>query len=81
MTKYTSRYCDCCERLVAVKYFIRWTTVYNYVTIRGDEVTTYVNYEDNTTPVKFYYCKDCWNKIVKAISNEICTNQENEYAE
>lgn len=81
MIKYAGKYCDCCERQIAVKNFIRWNTVYDYVTIRGDDVTTYVNYEDNTTPVKLHYCRYCWNKIVKSISEEICTTQENEYAE
>ena len=62
-----SKYCDgCCER-VAVKYFILWNTVKDYVTIRGDDVPTYVNYEDPTTPVRLHYCRTCWNTITKQI--------------
>lgn len=62
-----SKYCDGCRERVAVKYCILWNTVKDYITLRGDDVPTYVNYEDSTTPVQLHYCKDCWKAITKNI--------------
>ena len=74
MTVSASRYCDGCDARVATKS-IFWHTVKDYVTIRGDDVPTYVNYEDATTPVKLHYCRRCWNIITKNIpfKNEVVT--------
>jgi hypothetical protein len=67
MVVLTSKHCDGCLEKVATKNWFLWHTVKNYITIRGDEVPTYVNYEDPTTPVRLHYCKDCWNTIVKQL--------------
>ena len=61
-----SKVCNSCKYTVAVKSLL-WHTVKDYVTIRSDDVPTYVNMEDNTTPGKLHYCRDCWNKITKNI--------------
>ena len=53
--------CDSCSAVVAVKNLIRYNTVKDYVTIRGDDVTSYVNFEDNTTPYRLHYCRECWD--------------------
>lgn len=53
--------CNACGQIVALRNFIRYNTVKNYVTIHGDDVTTYVNMEDNTTPYDLHYCRDCWD--------------------
>ena len=67
MIVHKSKYCDGCHDRVAVKYCILWNTVKDYVTIRGDDVPTYANYEDATTPVKLHYCRTCWNTITKEL--------------
>ena len=43
---------------VAIKHGLLWHTVKDYVTVRGDRVPTYVNYEDATTPVRLHYWLD-----------------------
>lgn len=58
-----TKICDRCQDVVAVRNRILFHTVKNYVTIRGDDVTTYVNMEDRTTPYKLHYCRCCWNKL------------------
>lgn len=55
--------CDSCGNVVAVKNIILYRTVEDYVTIRGDDVTTYVNFEDNTTPYRLHYCRECWDRF------------------
>ena len=65
-----SKYCNGCHDRVAVKYRILWNTVKDYVTIRGDDVPTYANYEDATTHVKLHYCRECWNTITKELPFE-----------
>lgn len=60
--------CNSCSDVVAVKHCILYHTVKNYVTVRGDDVTTYVNMEDNTTPYKLHYCGTCWGKIASRIA-------------
>ena len=60
MKELAKKMCDCCKDVVAIKYFIRYNTVKNYVTIRGDDVTTYVNECDCTTPYELHYCRECW---------------------
>ena len=65
-----SRYCDGCRDRVAVKHFIRWHTVKDFVTIRSDAVPTYVNEEDATTPGKLHYCETCWNTITEKLPFE-----------
>ena len=57
-----SKYCDGCRDRVATKSLF-WHTVKDYVTIRGDEVPGYSNYEDPTTRVRLHYCCDCWKLI------------------
>lgn len=65
-----SKYCNGCQERIAVKGCILWRTVKDYVTIRGDDVPTYVNYEDTTTPVRLHYCRDCWSIITKELPFE-----------
>ena len=55
--------CNNCHRIVAVKHCIRYNTVEDYVTVRGDDITTYVNMEDNTTPYRLHYCRTCWDSF------------------
>ena len=61
-----SRTCNNCNKTVAVKNFIRYYTINPYVTLRGDDVTSYVNMEDNTTKYQLHYCFECWDKICRA---------------
>ena len=65
-----SKHCNGCMDRVALKQFILWHTVKGYVTIRGDRVPGYANYEDNTTPVKVHYCTDCWKVITENLPFE-----------
>ena len=67
MISLASKYCDGCRERVATKRWLLWHTVKDYVTIRGDDVPTYVNYEDATTPVRLHYCRTCWNTITKQL--------------
>lgn len=53
--------CNNCQKIVAVKHCIRYNTIIDYVTVRGDAITTYVNMEDNTTPYTLHYCRECWD--------------------
>ena len=59
--------CNKCKDIVAIEHCIRFNTVKDYITIRGDGVTTYVNMEDSTTPYRLHYCRECWDKIVDMI--------------
>lgn len=61
MIRPSVKMCDNCNEVVAIKHCIRYVTKKKYITIRGDDITTYVNREDNTTPFKLHYCKTCWN--------------------
>ena len=61
------KYCNGCRERVAVKPCILWNTVKPFVTLRADDVPTYVNYEDATTPMKLHYCCDCWKAITKEL--------------
>lgn len=72
-----SKYCDGCKDRVATKS-IFWHTVKDYITVRGDQVPTYANYEDPTTPVRLHYCWPCWNAITKNIpfKIEVVTSHE-----
>jgi hypothetical protein len=65
-----SKYCNGCYNRVATKHFILWYTVKDFVTILGDQVPTYINYEAATTPVRIHYCMDCWNTITKKLPFE-----------
>jgi hypothetical protein len=65
-----SKYCDGCLERVATKGCLLWHTVLDYVTIRGDDVPTYVNYEDRTTPVRLHYCRKCWDTITAKLPFE-----------
>ncbi len=67
MIVHATKYCDGCSEKVATKYCLLWHTDKNYVTIKGDDVTTYANYEDATTPYRLHYCIDCWKAIIKNI--------------
>lgn len=60
-----SKYCDGCGTRVATKGFFLWHTVKDFVTVRRDDMPTYVNYEDATTPVELCYCSTCWEVITK----------------
>lgn len=60
-----SKFCDGCRDRVATKGLILWHTIKDFVTIRRDDVPTYVNYEDATTPMEQYYCHECWEKITE----------------
>ena len=62
-----SKNCDGCNKRVAVKRFILWHTVKDYVTIRRDDVPGSVSYEDHTSRVDLHYCRDCWNAVLKNI--------------
>lgn len=53
--------CNNCNKTVAVKNCIRYNTILDYVTVRGDDITTYANMEDSTTPYKLHYCRECWD--------------------
>lgn len=64
-----SKHCEGCRKKVATKYGLFWHTDEWYITIRGDDVPGYVNYEDNTTPFKSHYCFDCWNRIKTVAKN------------
>ena len=55
--------CDHCGDIVAVRNCIFFHTRKHYITLRADDVTTYVNMEDNTTKYPIHYCKDCWKKF------------------
>ena len=63
--------CNACRDTVAVKNCLFYVTKKNYVTIRGDDITSYVNMEDNTTPYKLHYCRECWDRIVQKIEVDI----------
>lgn len=60
----TSKICDGCRATVAIRSIL-FHTVKDYVTIKKNEVPTYVNYEDSTTTVDLHYCRDCWNTITE----------------
>lgn len=62
--------CNACRALVAERMGLRFHTMKEYVTIRTDAPTTYVNYENATTPGKIHYCRECWDKIVHVIEVE-----------
>lgn len=66
----TSRYCNRCRNMVAVKSLL-WHTIKDYVTVRGDTIPGYVNMEDPTTRVDLHYCKVCWNTIVPNIEVDL----------
>ena len=55
--------CNHCKDIVAVRNCIFFITKKDYVTVRGSDVTTYVNMEDNGTPYKMHYCRECWDKF------------------
>jgi hypothetical protein len=59
--------CNACHDIVAEKLCLRYHTKKEYVTLRTDAPSTYVNYEDATTPGKIHYCRECWDKIVAKI--------------
>lgn len=61
-----SKYCDGCREAVAQKSLF-WHTIEDYVTVRGDDVPGYYNYEDRTSRVELHYCKTCWNTIAKQL--------------
>lgn len=63
--------CNKCKDVVAQKACIRYYTVKNYITVRGSDVTSYVNYEDSETPYKLHYCRDCWDGFVGKIEVNI----------
>lgn len=62
--------CNRCGRVVAEKSGFFFHTKEKYITVRVDDITSYVNYEDNTTANKFHYCHDCWESFVGAIEIE-----------
>lgn len=62
--------CDKCKAVVAIRYLILFHTKKDYITVRGDDITTYVNYEDHTTPYKLHYCRTCWDGFVGKIEVE-----------
>lgn len=62
--------CNACRAVVAEKTRFCYHTKKEYVTIRTDSPTTYVNYENATTPGKIHYCRECWDKIVHVIEVE-----------
>lgn len=67
MTINARRICNACHDIVAEKRCILYHTKKEYVTIRTDAPSTYVNYEDATTPGRLHICRSCWNKIVAKI--------------
>ena len=71
MTLSASKVCNGCKRTVARKSGPFFHTVKSYVTIRGDDVVSYCNYEDHTTAYKLHYCEDCWKLIVPKIEEAL----------
>ena len=63
MKNYATKTCDNCHRVVARKATFLYHTVEDYITVRGDGVTTYVNMEDSTTPYELHYCRGCWDRF------------------
>jgi hypothetical protein len=63
--------CDKCHDVVARRNCICFYTVKDYVTVRGSDVTTYANMEDNDTPYKLHYCRTCWDGFVGKIEVDI----------
>ena len=59
----STKTCNHCSTVVAVRNCICFHTVKDYVTVKGSDVTTYVNMEDNDTPYKMHYCRECWDKF------------------
>ena len=57
--------CNGCHARVATRHGFFWRTDKWYVTVKGNDITGYVNFEDNTTPFELHYCFDCWNKITE----------------
>lgn len=60
----TTRNCDVCNRVVAVKRFIRFDTVSNYVTLRGDEKTLV----SATHREDVHICSRCWGRMVDSVN-------------
>ena len=52
--------CDHCKEVVAVKGLLFYRTVKDYVTVRGDDVVGYAEWEDNTVRSELHICKQCW---------------------
>ena len=63
MTHPGTKTCDNCKEVVARRNCIFFVTVQDYVTVKGSDVTSYCNMEDNDTPYKLHYCRKCWNKF------------------
>ena len=52
--------CDHCKEVVAVRGCLFYKTVKGYITVRGDDVVSYANWEDNTVRSELHICKQCW---------------------
>jgi hypothetical protein len=63
--------CDKCKDIVARRNCICFYTVKDYVTVKGSDVTTYANMEDNDTPYKLHYCWTCWDGFVGKIEVDV----------
>lgn len=67
--------CDGCGAKVATKHGLFWHTNKWYVTIKGNDITSYVNYEDPTTPFDLHYCFDCWNTMKLHLAQQLIDKQ------
>lgn len=62
--------CNICTKVVARKTGLTYRTDESYVTIRSDSVDIF-GYGSNTIKGKLHICIECWNKLAKAIQNEV----------
>lgn len=76
MKKPAVKSCDVCGNTVAVKRFLRYHTISDFVTIRADEVPKYSDDVSSTNRVDEHYCRSCWSRIVKVATEPVCDGGE-----
>ena len=63
MKRHAKKTCDLCGVTVAEKYFLRYVTVNEFVTIRTDKEVQYPDDIGVTQKEKRHFCRRCWNRI------------------
>ena len=63
----TTKNCDICNCVVAVRKFITFDTVYEYVTIRRDEFSQLHGTERND----YHFCRWCWSEMEELVKKRL----------
>lgn len=69
-SRMTTKNCNICGKVVAVKEFLRFRTMTGYVTLRRDEISMISSGERNDVHI----CNNCW----EGMSRQICDRLKRE---